>query len=290
MSNRRTFLKTSGLLTAGLLMEPSELLKTKKKAGIQLYTLRDLIGKDPKGIIGKVAMAGYKEVEMFGLSAEQTFFGYSVKDFASLLKQNKITSPSGHYSPEKFLFENGSDDEVKKLCDTGHLMGHQYIVIPYLTEERRKTIDQYKKLAERITKAAEICKASGLQLAYHNHDFEFADMNGQKGYDILLKETDPAMLKMEMDIYWVVRAGYDPVDIFKANPGRFPMLHVKDMDKADGKMNTEVGNGSIDFKNILSYSKLAGVKHYYVEQENNYQPDMIGSINKSSSYLKTSLF
>jgi len=290
MSSRRNFLKTSGLLTAGLFMNPSELLKTKRVAGIQLYTLRELIVKDPTSVINKVAMAGYKEVEMFGLSAEQRFFGLSVKDFSALLKQNNLVSPSGHYMPEKFLFENGSDDEVKKICDVGQVMGHQYIVIPWMAEERRKTIDQYKKLAQRINKAGEICKAANLQLAYHNHDFEFFDMNGQKGYDILLNETDPSLLKMEMDIYWVVSAGYDPIEIFKSNPGRFPMLHVKDMDKLDKKMNTEIGNGSINFKKIFKCAKVAGVKHYYIEQENNYMPDILSSVTKSSSHLRKNLF
>jgi sugar phosphate isomerase/epimerase len=289
MSNRRDFLKTSGLLTAGLLMNPSELLKFKKAAGIQLYTLRELIVKDPSAVIKNVAMAGYKEVEMFGLAADQRFFGRSVKDFASLLQQNNLVSPSGHYMPEKFLFENGSDDEVKKLCDVGHTMGHQYIVIPWMAEERRKTIDQYKKLALRINKAGEICKAANLKLAYHNHDFEFFDLNGQKGYDVLLKETDASLLQMEMDIYWVVSAGYDPVEIFKANPGRFPMLHVKDMDKVNKKMNTEVGNGSINFKKIFKCAKIAGVKHYYVEQENNYKPDILSSIKASSNHLRKNL-
>lgn len=289
MNNRRNFLKTSGLLTAGLFINPSELLKTKRAAGIQLYTLRELIVKDPTSVINKVAMAGYKEVEMYGLSAEQRFFGLSVKDFASLLKQNNLKSPSGHYMPEKFLFENGSVDEVKKLCDVGQMMGHQYIVIPWMAEERRKTIDQYKRLAERINKAGEICKTANLQLAYHNHDFEFFDIKGQKGYDILLKETDANLVKMEMDIYWVISAGYNPVDLFKANPGRFPMLHVKDMDKINKKMNTEVGNGSIDFKKIFKVAKLAGVKHYYVEQENNYKPDILSSINTSSDYFRKRL-
>ena len=289
MNNRRNFLKTSGLLTAGLFINPSELLKTKRAAGIQLYTLRELIVKDPTSVINKVAMAGYKEVEMYGLSAEQRFFGLSVKDFASLLKQNNLKSPSGHYMPEKFLFENGSVDEVKKLCDVGQMMGHQYIVIPWMAEERRKTIDQYKRLAERINKAGEICKTANMQLAYHNPDFEFFDIKGQKGYDILLKETDANLVKMEMDIYWVISAGYNPVDLFKANPGRFPMLHVKDMDKINKKMNTEVGNGSIDFKKIFKVAKLAGVKHYYVEQENNYKPDILSSINTSSDYFRKRL-
>ena len=289
MNNRRNFLKTSGLLTAGLFINPSELLKTKRAAGIQLYTLRELIVKDPTSVINKVALAGFKEVEMYGLSAEKRFFGLSVKDFASLLKQNNLKSPSGHYMPEKFLFENGSVDEVKKLCDVGQMMGHQYIVIPWMAEERRKTIDQYKRLAERINKAGEICKTANLQLAYHNHDFEFFDIKGQKGYDILLKETDANLVKMEMDIYWVISAGYNPVDLFKANPGRFPMLHVKDMDKINKKMNTEIGNGSIDFKKIFKLAKLAGVKHYYVEQENNYKPDIISSINTSSDYFRKRL-
>ena len=289
MNNRRNFLKTSGLLTAGLFINPSELLKTKRAAGIQLYTLRELIVKDPTSVINKVALAGFKEVEMYGLSAEKRFFGLSVKDFASLLKQNNLKSPSGHYMPEKFLFENGSVDEVKKLCDVGQMMGHQYIVIPWMAEERRKTIDQYKRLAERINKAGEICKTANLQLAYHNHDFEFFNIKGQKGYDILLKETDANLVKMEMDIYWVISAGYNPVDLFKANPGRFPMLHVKDMDKINKKMNTEIGNGSIDFKKIFKFAKLAGVKHYYVEQENNYKPDIVSSINTSSDYFRKRL-
>ena len=289
MNNRRNFLKTSGLLTAGLFINPSELLKTKRAAGIQLYTLRELIVKDPTSVINKVALAGFKEVEMYGLSAEKRFFGLSVKDFASLLKQNNLKSPSGHYMPEKFLFENGSVDEVKKLCDVGQMMGHQYIVIPWMAEERRKTIDQYKRLAERINKAGEICKTANLQLAYHNHDFEFFNIKGQKGYDILLKETDANLVKMEMDIYWVISAGYNPVDLFKANPGRFPMLHVKDMDKINKKMNTEIGNGSIDFKKIFKLAKLAGVKHYYVEQENNYKPDIVSSINTSSDYFRKRL-
>lgn len=289
MNNRRNFLKTSGLLTAGLFINPSELLKIKRAAGIQLYTLRELIVKDPTSVINKVALAGFKEVEMYGLSAEKRFFGLSVKDFASLLKQNNLKSPSGHYMPEKFLFENGSVDEVKKLCDVGQMMGHQYIVIPWMAEERRKTIDQYKRLAERINKAGEICKTANLQLAYHNHDFEFFNIKGQKGYDILLKETDANLVKMEMDIYWVISAGYNPVDLFKANPGRFPMLHVKDMDKINKKMNTEIGNGSIDFKKIFKFAKLAGVKHYYVEQENNYKPDIVSSINTSSDYFRKRL-
>jgi sugar phosphate isomerase/epimerase len=289
MNTRRNFIKQSGLLTAGLMMDPSDLLKKQKKVGIQLYSVRDEIFKDPKGVIKKIATAGYSEVEMFGLSAGNKFYGLTVKEFAQLLKDNKLKSPSGHYMPEKFLFENGNGDDVKNFCEVGNTLGNKYIIIPWMQEERRKNIDQYKALAERINKAGEICKQANLQLAYHNHDFEFADMNGQHGYDVLLNNTDKDLVKMEMDLYWVVRAGYNPVELFKKHPGRFHLWHVKDMDKADRTKNTEVGNGTVDFKTIFANAKLSGVKHYMVEQENNYKPDIFSSIKTSCSYTKTSL-
>jgi sugar phosphate isomerase/epimerase len=289
MNTRRNFIKQSGLLTAGLMMNPSDLLKKQKKVGIQLYSVRDEIFKDPKGVIKKIATAGYSEVEMFGLSAGNKFYGLTVKEFAQLLKDNKLKSPSGHYMPEKFLFENGNGDDVKNFCEVGNTLGNKYIIIPWMQEERRKNIDQYKALAERINKAGEICKQANLQLAYHNHDFEFADMNGQHGYDVLLNNTDKDLVKMEMDLYWVVRAGYNPVELFKKHPGRFHLWHVKDMDKADRTKNTEVGNGTVDFKTIFANAKLSGVKHYMVEQENNYKPDIFSSIKTSCGYTKTSL-
>ncbi|WP_462254084.1 sugar phosphate isomerase/epimerase family protein [Ferruginibacter sp.] len=289
MNTRRNFIKQSGLLTAGLMMNPSDLLKKQKNVGIQLYSVRDEIFKDPRGVIKKIAAAGYSEVEMFGLSAENKFYGLTVKEFAQLLKDNKLKSPSGHYMPEKFLFENGNGDDVKNFCEAGNILGNKYIIIPWMQEERRKNIDQYKALAERINKAGEICKKANLQLAYHNHDFEFADMNGQHGYDVLLNNTDKDLVKMEMDLYWVVRAGYNPVELFKRHPGRFHLWHVKDMDKADKTKNTEVGNGTVDFKTIFANAKLSGVKHYMVEQENNYKPDIFNSIKTSCGYTKTSL-
>ena len=289
MNTRRTFIKQSGLLTAGLMVNPADLLKGAKKVGIQLYSVRDVIVKDPKGVLKQVAAAGYKEVEMFGLSADNKFYGLTVAELAQVLKDNNLQSPSGHYAPEKFLFENGNGDDVKNFCEVGNTLGNKYIIVPWMKEERRKTIDQYKVLADKLNKAGEICKAAGLQLAYHNHDFEFIDMNGEHGYDIFLNNTDKDLVKMEMDIYWVVRAGHDPVALFKKHPGRFHLWHVKDMDKADKTKNTEVGNGTVDFKTIFDNASLAGVKYYMVEQENNYVPDIFTSIKTSCSYTKTSL-
>lgn len=289
MNARRNFLKQSALLTTGLATNPSEFLKRKTMIGIQLYTLRDDIVKDVRGVIAKVAAAGYREVETYGLSNDGQFFGLSVNEFGMLLNSHNIKTPSGHYMPSEMLFDNGNGDDVKKLCDVGHTLGHQYIVIPYLEEGRRKTIDQYKVLAERMNKAGEICKAANLQLAYHNHDFEFLQINGQRGYDILMKETDKDLLKLELDLYWVIRAGLDPIELFQKQPGRFPMVHVKDMDKADKTLNTEIGNGSIDFKPIIANAKLGGIRHYYLEQENNYVPDRITSIGNSFSFIRKNL-
>jgi sugar phosphate isomerase/epimerase len=289
MNTRRTFIKQSGLLTAGLMMNPSDLLKKQKNVGIQLYSVRSEIVKDPRGVLQKIAAAGYSDVEMYGLSAENKFYGLTVKELAQVLKDNNLKSPSGHYAPENFLFEKGNGDDVKNFCEVGHILGNKYIIIPWMSPERRSNIEQYKALTDRINKAGEICKAAGLQLAYHNHDFEFADFNGEHGYEILLNNTDKDLVKMELDLYWVVRAGYNPVELFKKHPGRFHLWHVKDMDKIDKTKNTEVGNGTVDFKTIFANAKLAGVKHYMVEQENNYVPDIFTSIKTSCSYTKTKL-
>ncbi len=289
MNARRNFLKQSALLTTGLAMNPSEFLKRKTAVGIQLYTLRDDIVKDVKGVIGVVAAAGYREVETYGLSDDGQFFGLSVKDFAQLLKSHNLKSPSGHYMPSEMLFDNGNGDDVKKICDVANTLGQQYIIMPFLEEDRRKTIDQYKAIAVRMNKAGEICKAANLQLAYHNHDFEFLQINGQRGYDILMNDTNEDLLKFELDLYWVVMAGLDPLDLFKQQPGRFHLVHVKDMDKSDRSLNTEIGNGSIDFKPIIVNAKLGGIKHYYLEQENNYVPDRFTSVQNSFSFIRKNL-
>ena len=283
---RGAFLKQSAILSAGILAMPEMAFGKSQKTGLQLYTLRESVAKDVPGVFSQISKAGYSELEMFGLSAENKFFGHSVKKIAELLKQNNLTSPSGHYMPEKFLFNNGNGDDVKNLCEVANTLGNKYVIIPWMSEEKRNSIDKYKAMARRLNEAGEICKKANLQLAYHNHDFEFADFNGEHGYDILLKNTDRSLVKMEMDLYWVVRAGYDPVALFRSNPGRFPLWHVKDMNKNDKTQNTEVGNGSLDFKTIFAAAKLAGVKHYIVEQENNYVPDFYGSIAASNKHVK----
>ena len=287
MSTRRTFIQQAGLLSTGLLINPSIFLKKDKVVGLQLYSLREYIFKDVTSVIAKVAAAGYKDVETFGYDPKNQFFGKSGKEFQAILKANGLKSTSGHYNPNNFLNGKGEDD-LKFQIEGAKMLNQQHLIIPYLREDMRQSIDDYKKLADKLNRAAELCKASKLKLAYHNHDFEFKDWNGSNGLDVLLKGTDKNSVDFELDLYWVVRAGKDPVQLFEQNPGRFKLWHVKDMDKADRKLNTEIGNGDIDFKAIFAKAKLSGVEHYFVEQEN-FAMDAYESIKKSNKYLKNIL-
>lgn len=292
MTNRRNFIKETGLLAASLALAPSltkAFAKPKKPVGLQLYSLRDIIGKDVKGVIGQVAKAGFKEVETYGYSPkEKKFWGLSAKEFKTLLDDNGLYSPSGHFGVDNYI-QSGNLDDIKAYIEASNILGSQYVVAPYLGEELRKDIDSYKKVAERLNKAGELCIKAGLNMGYHNHGFEFDKHNDKTGFDILLNETDPNLVYFELDLYWVVFAGHNPVDIFKKYPGRFKMWHVKDMDKVNKKLNTEIGKGSIDFKPIFAKAALSDVKHIYLEQETNYKPDHIGSIKTSIDYIKGSL-
>jgi sugar phosphate isomerase/epimerase len=289
MTTRRTFLAQAGLISAGVLIAP-ELLKanTKPIAGLQLYSLRDQLPKDVKGVIAKVARAGYKEVETFGYSKKSGFWGLDAKAFSSLLKANGLTTPSGHYGMNQFFVE-GKTEDLESYIEAANNTGQTYIVVPSIDGSVLKSASDFKKVAENLNKAAEICKKSGLQLGYHNHNFEWKPIDGTTFYDTILKDTDPKLVHMEMDIFWVVRAGQDPVKIFEQHPGRFALCHIKDRDKQNPDINTEVGKGSIDFKTILSKGKLAGLKHFIMEQENYTNIDPYVSITESCNYMKNTL-
>ena len=267
------------------MLAKDEYFKSNKKIGVQLYTLRELFKKDVPGVIAQVAEAGYQEVETYEYT-NRKYFGMSVQEFDALLKKNNLVTPSGHYYLKGFLFQ-GNDDEWKRGIEDAKRLGQQYMVVPYLDANERKTLDAYKKLAARMNLAGEWCKQAGLQLAYHNHDFEFQPLEGQTGMDILLKETDKALVQFELDLYWVSYAGKNPVDFIKKHPGRFPLWHVKDMDNTPQKKFTEVGNGVIDFKKLFKMQKKAGMKHFFVEQDVSAEP--MASIKTSIDYLKKNI-
>lgn len=291
MNSRRNFLKQAGMAAAGTLLLPSianSSVFAKRPVGLQLYTLRNQIPKDVKGVIEKVAAAGYKEVETFGYSAKAGYWGLEPKAFKGLLKANGLQSPSGHFVVDDFI-STGKLDVLKTQIEGAAALGNRYFTVAYIGEPLRKKLDDYKQIATRLSEAAELCKRSGLKLAYHNHDFEFEKHEGNvTGYETMLNGTDKNLVSFEMDLYWVVRSGNDPVALFNKYPGRFPMWHVKDMDKANHTINTEVGTGTIDFKAIYKHAKQAGLQHLIVEQEN-FAIDPYVSIKKSFEYVNREL-
>lgn len=287
MSNRRQFLQQAALIGAGVMISPADLFSgTYKNVGLQLYTLRNQISKDVNGVIAKVAQIGFKEVETYGYSVKNGFWGLKPIEFKALMKKHGLKSPSGHYDFDSYL-RNDDMDSLQANIEAAKIIGQKYLTVPYLGEPLRKDLDSYKMVAAKLRQAGALARKAGLQLVYHNHDFEFKDFGGTSGFDILLAETDPADLKFELDIYWTVRAGKDPVAIFEKNPGRYVMWHVKDMDKND-KSYTEVGSGSIDYKMLFSKAKLSGMKHFFVEQDI-IKIDPYESITRSFQHLKANI-
>jgi sugar phosphate isomerase/epimerase len=290
MTSRRTFLTQAGLLSTGMIIKPGFVSVTRKNntVGLQLYSLRDQLSKDVTTVINKVAAAGYKTVETWQYNKAGGFFGLDAKAFKNLLNDNGLTIPSGHFLMDMYL-SSGKTNDLHDYIEAANTLGMEYLIIGYINSDFIKTADDFKRVAEKFNGIARICGQSGLKMGYHNHNFEWKEAGGTTFYDTLLSETDPALVHMEMDIYWVVRAGMDPVAIIKAHPGRFFAFHIKDMDKTHAELNTEIGKGSIDFKSILNYSKLAGIKYYIVEQENYINIDPYISITESCAYVKNVL-
>ncbi|QMW02690.1 sugar phosphate isomerase/epimerase family protein [Spirosoma foliorum] len=254
--SRSEFLKTSALaLSLPILSKLDATAAPLKNVGLQLYTVRNEMEKDVEGTLKKVAAIGYTEIEIGG------YYGKSPKEFKAFLSGMGLSAPS------LLTMTSTMKTDWQKTVDQAAEAGQSLIGCAYLAPNERKTIDDYKKLNELFNRSAEVCQKAGLQFIYHNHDFEFQPLDGQVPYDLLLKGTDPKLVKLELDIYWSTKAGQDPVALFKQNPGRFPIVHLKDMEKTAERSFAPVGTGSIDFQRILDARKIAGIKHYYVEQD-----------------------
>lgn len=294
--NRRRFI---GTMTAATLMANrfTWAANTHRidKIGLQLYTVRDLMQQDFHGTLAHVASIGYKEVELAGFnqdgSGKITYFNQSPKDFRAAIDSQGLTAPSTHVN-----FKSLAPGNFAHVLEASKILGHSYIVNPWIDEDVRNGPDGWKKAAEAFNRAGEACKQAGIQFAYHNHWFEFAEVNGKMPYDYLLQETDANLVKMELDLCWIVVGGQDPLKYFAKYPGRFPLVHVKDMKKipkvdnsggqnfGDSLDMTSVGSGVIDWKSILAKSEEAGIKHYFVEHDKPQDP--IASITSSFAYLK----
>jgi len=269
MTNRRDFIRSTALgaaaiaagsgITQNVLANPYG-----KPIGLQLFTLREELQKDLPGTIKKVAAIGFREVEIFDL------YGMPASQFTNLLKDNGLTAPSGHY-----MVKDIKSHWEKSIADAKDL-GLKYMVNAILEPEERKSFDDYKRFVDLFNKAAEQTHKAGIALCYHNHNFEFKKYGETTAYDYLLKQLDPRLVQFEMDCFWVTHAGQDPVTLLKKHPGRFPLLHIKDLKAGnppstdfDPRMGlfTEVGKGTIDWKRIFAAAPQGGMKHFYAEQD-----------------------
>lgn len=247
------------------------------KIGIQLYTVRDVLKQDFEGTLARIGAIGYREVEFAG------YFDHTPEQVKAALSSAGLMAPATHVGPDNL---GKSWDAV---VNTAKAIGHEYVIVAWIPEEQRKTIDDWKRIAEQLNQAGTACKAAGLQFAYHNHNFEFMPIAGQVPYDVLLASTDPSLVKLEMDLFWATFAGADPLAYWARSPGRFPLVHVKDMtpkptpDAAPDRVMVDVGKGSIDWKRLFAKSSVGGVQHYFVEHD---QPaDPLASAKASYDFL-----
>jgi sugar phosphate isomerase/epimerase len=288
MISRRTFMQQAGAFASAALATPLSQTRPRYKMGLQLYTVRAALARDVDGTLKHIAGLGYEEVETYGFDPQAIgYYGLPVKAFAQRLRDNKLTASSGHYDLNRFTSASAEDMKgyVDRCIEGAHALGQTYITWPLLDAGDR-TIEKFKIVAERLNVIGAQIRKAGLQLAYHNHDFEFVEQNGQIGYDIILKDTDPALVKLQMDLYWIAHGSkLTANEWFKRAPGRFVMWHVKDMHKTS-RDYTELGNGSIDFTRIWPDAELAGLKHFYVEQGGNFTHDPLRSIADSAEYVK----
>ncbi len=290
MQRRKFITQTSSLIPLTLLPVPVLSLgtKTNYKFGLQLYTVRDAMEADPIGCLRQVRALGYEDLELYGFDGEKgEYYGYKAKDFKRILEDEGLTTSSCHYGLPAFFDQSESKlmTYVEQCIKGAHILGQQYITWPWLDPQFRN-IEGYKKLAGMLNRIGERVLAGGLGFAYHNHGFEFEEHRGEVGYDIIMSETDPNLVKLQLDLYWVAHdsllSSNQWIDL---QPGRFVMWHIKDMHK-ESRDYTELGNGSIDFYPIFLETKKAGLEYYYLEQGGNYAVNSMQSITDSAAYFK----
>jgi sugar phosphate isomerase/epimerase len=277
MDTRRNFLKSSAVVAIGSVLLP-ELAgganrRPVKDIGLQLYTVRKEMLEDNIGTLKKIAALGYKEIESAG-SDKGYYYGFKPSEMKKITKDLGMTLRSGHVH---------YDDKWQETIDQAVEAGQQYLIVSVMPE-KGQTVENYKRTADVFNKAGEACKKSDLYFGYHNHESEFEKENGKVLYDVLLENTNPEFVKMEMDLGWVIITGNDPLDYFAKYPGRFPLWHLKDMDMKE-KHSTEFGKGGLDVKKMLQNAKRAGMKYFFVEQEE-YSGTAFDCLKYNMDYLK----
>lgn len=238
--------------------------------GIQLYTMRTLMADNAAETLEALSGIGYREVELAGL------YGHTPREMRRMLDGSGLAAPSTHI---------GLPDlrrDAKQVFSDAHILGNRYVVVPWLDPAERGTVAAYEKIAEELNALGRAAREAGLQLGYHNHDFEFERIDGSVPYDGLLANTDPELVVMELDLFWVTKGGGDPLAYFARHPGRFHLVHVKDMN-ADGEM-VDVGSGTLDFARVFAKAEAAGIRHAFVEHDE--PPDPLTSARRSFEALR----
>jgi hydroxypyruvate isomerase len=281
-TNRRDFLTTSGFALSAVALSTLALPRSARPApasgpslgpvGVQLYTVRKAMQSDFEGTLQKVAAIGYKQVEFAGL------FGHASSEVRSMLDRLGLTAPSMHVPFESL------DAGWDSVLDDAHRLGCRYVIVPSIPGALRASLDDYRRVADKFTRGAESAAKANLRFAYHNHDIDFAPIDRRLPFDVLLDATDPKLVGFELDLYWIVRSGQDPLRYFNRWPGRCKLVHVKDTKGAPEQRMTEVGSGIIDWPPLLARARSAGVEYFLVEQDEAAEP--LASITTSFSYLQ----
>jgi sugar phosphate isomerase/epimerase len=293
ISRRDFILQSSCLMSASLITLPgfTKDMPVKYKMGLQLFTVRQPMATDVVGTVKKIAAIGYEDSETYGYDPDQgKYYGLKASAFKQLLADHGMITTSGHYDFTKFFDKpaEAMSRYVDQCIEGAHALGQHYITWPWLDPAFR-TIENFRLLTGKLNVIGERVHKAGLGFAYHNHDFEFVDHGGENGYDIIMRETDPALVKLQMDLYWVMHSSkLSPSQLFSQQPGRFVMWHIKDMDKIT-RDYSELGNGSIDYTVILPDASKAGLQYYYIEQGGNFAKDPIQSVTDSAAFFKKHL-
>jgi sugar phosphate isomerase/epimerase len=287
---RRRFLQCTAMLASlgatGMSLA-SAAAKSRNRMGLQLYTVRDPMAKDPVGTLKQAAALGYRNFETYGFEPDTLkYYGMPARDFRKVLGDLDLATTTGHYDLHRYLAQPAAamTAYIDRCIEGARALDQKYITWAWLDPQSR-TLDAFRLVAQRLNLIGEQAAKAGLKVAYHNHDFEFTPHDGQIGYDIILRETDPALVKLQLDLFWVAHSSArSPHELFQLQPGRFVMWHVKDMDTA--RRYTELGNGVIDFKRIMPHAALAGLEEYFVEQGDNFAQGPMQSIETSARYVR----
>lgn len=240
---------------------------------VQLFTVRDQVAQDYAGTLREIADIGYTAVEPASLGA------YSAQELRAVLDSFNLTAASMHVSPDRLL------NDLDAVIDELKTLGITYAVWPWLPPDQRSLAD-YEALAPKLEVIGQKCKDAGLQLCYHNHDFEFAQQDGRNGFDVLADGTTPDLVQFELDVYWVSKAGLSPAALLHSLSGRVPLVHLKDMTNDDEEAFAEVGSGKLDIPGIIAAANDAGVQGFVVEQDVTKRPPL-ESIAISIDYLRS---